>query len=165
MGGAKKASAKGGSFNSWLRASAKQRARMKATFKPKTAFVIMAFKGRQKTYLAIKDECRRHRVNVFRADEGADSGLVIQEIFDRIEEAEFVICDLTGGRPNVYYELGYAHGVGNSPDNILLLAKSGTDLHFDIAPLQVKRYRSLEELRSVVAARLKAWLRPSAKKR
>src|ERR1044072_3040806 len=139
MGGAKKASAKGGSFNRWLRASAKQRARMKATFKPKTAFVIMAFKGRQKAYSAIKDECRRRKVNVFRADEGADSGLVLQEIFDRIEEAEFVICDVTGGRPNVYYELGYAHGVGNSPDNILLLAKAGAEVHFGVAALQAER--------------------------
>jgi len=69
---------------------------------------------------------------------------------DLIEKAEFIIFDLTFERPNVYYELGYAHGVGNAPSNILLLAKEGTQLHFDIAQLRVRFYKSTENLRQIV---------------
>jgi hypothetical protein len=55
----------------------------------------------------------------------AGSGLVIREITDLIERCEFIICDLTNERLNVYYELGYAHGVGNEAREILLIAKEG----------------------------------------
>jgi hypothetical protein len=157
----KKAAAKGKSFGKWIRSSPKQRTRIKTTFEHKTVFIIMAFKGRQKAYSVIKDECQKRKLKAIRADEIAGAGLVIQEIFDSIEQAEFIICDLTRGRPNVYYELGYAHGVGNYPDNILLLAKAGTERHFDISPLRFEEYRSTEELRSIVASRLKEWVRAS----
>ena len=52
------------------------------------------------------------------------------------------MIDLTVERPTVYYELGYAHGVGNRAIEILLIAKTGTHLHFDIAHLAVMYYDS-----------------------
>jgi len=141
----------------WLQTSKKQRSKIRATYEPKTVFLIMAFEGTDRAYAAIKDECQKLKLNAMRADENTDSGLIIQDIFDDIEGAEFIICDLTNGRPNVYYELGYAHGVGNSPDNILLLAKTGTVLQFDIAAFRVRYYASTRELRSIVSARLIEW--------
>jgi hypothetical protein len=98
-----------------------------------------------------------------RVDETAGSGLVIREITDLIERAEFIICDLTRERPNVYYELGYAHGAGNEAMDILLIAEEGTTLHFDIAPLRVHFYSSTEHLRSVVSAGLKAMIKATRK--
>jgi hypothetical protein len=65
--------------------------------------VIMSFRGRN-------------------MDEDEGSGFVLREITDLIERAELIICDLTRERPNVYYELGYAHGVGNEAMDILLVA-------------------------------------------
>ena len=65
------------------------------------------------------------------------------------------ICDLTGERPNVYYELGYAHGVGNESSDILLIAKEGTNIHFDIASFRVNFYRSTEHLRTILNVNLK----------
>ena len=76
-----------------------------------------------------------------------------------IERAEFIICDLTNERPNVYYELGYAHGVGNEGADILLIAKEGTTLHFDIGPLRVQYYSSTEHLRTIISANLKQMIR------
>ena len=70
-------------------------------------------------------------MNAVRVDENVGSGLVVGEITKLIEDAEFIICDLSLERPNVYYELGYAHGVGNEANDILLIAKEGTNLHFD----------------------------------
>ena len=62
---------------------------------------------------------------------------------------------MTQERPNVYYELGYAHGVGNESSDVLLVAERGTVLHFDVAPLRVQYYSSETELRDVVAEQLK----------
>lgn len=129
-------------------------------FTPNLVFVIMAFsEDMQATYSAIKDEC--HRLNLIprRVDENVGSGLIIKEITDLIEKAEFIICDLTYERPNVYYELGYAHGVGNESDEILLIAKEGTRLHFDIAPFRVQYYRSTEHLRRIVNTSLTAMIK------
>jgi hypothetical protein len=70
-----------------------------------------------------------------RVDEIVGAKSIIADIKKQIEKAEFIICDLTNECPNVYYELGYAHGIGNRPLDILLIAKQGTALHFDISPL------------------------------
>src|SRR5215210_9601270 len=120
-------------------------------------FVIMPFKGQDMndTYAAVKDECKKLRLHAKRVDENVGSGFVIREITDLIERAEFIVCDLTNERPNVYYELGYAHGVGNEGADILLIAREGTSLHFDIAPLRVQYYSSTENLRTIVSSSLK----------
>jgi len=73
-----------------------------------------------------------------------------------IEDAEFLVCDLSRERPNVYYELGYAHGVGNEAEDILLVAREGTKLHFYGAPLRVHYYESPEHLKEIVATQLRA---------
>jgi hypothetical protein len=125
-------------------------------FEPNLVFVIMPFTGQEMgdVYSAIADECSKLQLRAKRVDEIVGSGLVISDITALIEKAEFLICDLTYERPNVYYELGYAHGVGNQAADILLIAKEGTTLHFDVAPFRVQYYRSTEHLRSVVKSSL-----------
>jgi hypothetical protein len=61
----------------------------------------------------------------------------------------------------VYYELGYAHGVGNLPTDILLVARAGTELQFDIAALRVRFYKSTEELRRIVKESLLGMIKAS----
>jgi hypothetical protein len=102
-------------------------------------FVIMPFRGQEMTdaYAAIKDECKKLKLRTKRVDENTGSGFVTDE------------------RPNVYYELGYAHGVGNEAMDILLIAREGTVLHFDIAPLRVQYYSSGEHLRRIISTSLK----------
>lgn len=131
------------------------------SFEKGLVFVIMPFSGTDigSAYGAIKDECRKLRLRSRRVDENAGGGIVIGEITELIERAEFIICDLTNERPNVYYELGYAHGVGNEAMDILLIAEEGTVLHFDIAPFRVHFYSSTEHLRSVVSSNLKAMMK------
>jgi len=120
-------------------------------------FVIMPFSGPESADVlaAIKDECGKLGLHARRVDENVGSGLVLGEITKLIEDAEFIICDVTSERPNVYYELGYAHGVGNESADILLIARQGTVLHFDIAPLRVQYYRSTEHLRTILSTNLK----------
>ena len=114
-------------------------------------------------YVAIKDECKKLKLRTKRVDENSGSGLIIREITDLIERCEFIVCDLTNERPNVYYELGYAHGVGNEAMDILLIAKEGTIIHFDIAPLRVHYYSSSEHLRMLISSNLKAMIKATRK--
>jgi hypothetical protein len=132
----------------------------KHSFRKNLVFVIMSFKGRGRdtVYAVVKDECSKLKLKAVRVDENIGSGLIIREITGLIERAEFIICDLTHERPNVYYELGYAHGVGNEPLNILLLAKEDTQLHFDIAPFRVQYYRSIKDLRFIVSSNLRTMM-------
>lgn len=48
---------------------------------------------------------------------------------ESIQKAEYVIVDLTESRPNVFYEAGYAQGIGKIP---IYIAKKGTELEFDL---------------------------------
>jgi uncharacterized protein YeaC (DUF1315 family) len=153
----KKAVRRDGSLRNYYESSSKQRAKKTAKYEPQTVFLIMAFEGTDSAYATIKEECHKRKLNAMRADEDAGSDLVILKILRHIEAAQFIICDLTNGRPNVYYELGYAHGTGNWPDTILLVAEKGTTLHFDLAAFQVKEYGSTEELRSIVSKALIEW--------
>ncbi|HEX8599420.1 MAG TPA: hypothetical protein VF952_12995 [Chloroflexia bacterium] len=129
-------------------------------FEPNLVFVMMPFnEDMDDVYSAIKGECSRLGLRAARVDENVGSGFIIREITDLIERAEFLICDLTYERPNVYYELGYAHGVGNEALDILLIAKHGTNLHFDISAQRVQLYKSTEHLRSIISHNLKEMIR------
>lgn len=122
-------------------------------FEPNTVFVIMPFAGEEmdRVYAVIERVCRTLGLAASRADQYYGSGMIIGEITESIEQAEFIICDLSFERPNVYYELGYAHGVGNEEFDLLLIAKEGTVLHFDIAPLRTQYYSSIEDLETIVS--------------
>jgi hypothetical protein len=125
------------------------------SFTQGSVFVIMAMSPEMDaTFRAISEVCDSVGLFSRRADEGVGSPIVLRDICESIEQAEFLVVDLTHERPNVYYELGYAHGVGNESAEILLLAREGTTLHFDIAPLRVRYYASEDDLRDIVRRNL-----------
>src|SRR5271169_2212439 len=85
-------------------------------------FVGMAFdlpSDLSDTYQAIKRACEKLNLDARRVDDEVGSGPIPNRILRGIEDAELLIFDLTVERPNVYYELGYAHGVGNRAAEIL----------------------------------------------
>ena len=129
---------------------------VKVQMEPKLVFLIMSFKGKgmAKVEATVRQECDSLGFTATRADDAVGSDFVIKRIWQHIEEAGLIVCDLTYERPNVYYELGYAHGVGNSGDNILLIAREKTPLHFDVGPLQVNYYSSMEVLRTILRKNL-----------
>jgi hypothetical protein len=127
-------------------------------------FVGMAFDTASEisdVYQAIYRACTRVKLEARRVDTLGGSGPIPTRILREIEDAQFLIFDLTVERPNVYYELGYAHGVGNRPMEILLIAKAGTRLHFDVADLAVVFYESATDLKRKLPAQLRRMIAES----
>lgn len=125
------------------------------------AFIIMAF-GEPPSpghlplidiHAAIKRGCDAVGVKAHRADEVEHSGSITRLIVEEIQRHRFLISDLTYERPNVYYEVGLAHGMQKE---VVLTAHRGTPLHFDIAAYNVIIYASGTELEERIARRLRA---------
>jgi nucleoside 2-deoxyribosyltransferase len=102
---------------------------------------------------AIKRACTKVGLQAHRVDEVEHSGAISAKILDEIKSQRFLISDLTHQRPNVYYEIGYAHGLGKE---VILAAQKGTEVHFDIAHLNVIVYNTLKELEDRIVKRLLA---------
>lgn len=104
---------------------------------PPSVFVIMSYKetGSYKDlYTAIKRVCEKYDYEARRVDESNISKRVIPEITRQVRQCAFVVADVTEERPNVFYELGFADGVGKE---VILVAKLGTQLPFDINDVPV----------------------------
>jgi hypothetical protein len=130
------------------------------TFIPGQVFVAMAFNlpDSHQTFQSIMDACKDLQLNASRVDDSVGSSIILLEIIKKIEEAEFCIFDLTGERPNVYYELGFAHGVGNNAEDILVIARDGASIHFDVSPFRICRYASHDACRALVRQQLAAMI-------
>jgi nucleoside 2-deoxyribosyltransferase len=131
-----------------------------------TAFILMNMDP-QDDMLAdvsntIKEECSAFGVKALRIDDVEHQDTITDRILSLIKESDLIIADLSGERPNVYYEVGYAHAIGKRP---ILYRRKGTRLHFDLSVHNVPEYKNLSELRSVLHKRLEAMLGRSAGQR
>lgn len=101
-----------------------------------SAFLEMSFKrfmqetygGQEKTDFAMKGESS---LELTRADQVRRTGYVIcQKICKRIQEADFVVADITVANENVFYELGLSYG---SNQKILAIRQGRKDTYGEVA--------------------------------
>ncbi|MFN7169109.1 MAG: hypothetical protein ACK4NV_18840 [Pannonibacter sp.] len=102
---------------------------------------------------SIKMTCADLEIVAERIDDQKSSERITDRIIESIKSAEYVIVDLTHQRLNVYYEAGFAYGVGKTP---IYIAKHGTKLEFDIKDYPIIFFRNFAELRSKLTERLLA---------
>ena len=80
---------------------------------------------------AIHNAIRESGYEPLRIDAKQHNGKIDDEIVASIRSSRFVVADFTGQRGGVYYEAGFAHGLG-LPVIFMCREADVTDLHFDI---------------------------------
>lgn len=121
-------------------------------------FVVMQFTDEFNALYreVIKPTCEAFGYKVIRADDTYTSGLIINDITKSIQEASVVIADITPNNPNVFYEVGYSHGIGKA--TILLSDKKRERLPFDVSGFRTLFYDNTIAGKSEVEERLKKHL-------
>ena len=123
-----------------------------------SGFILMAMTNDpelERVNQIIKNESQKYDIRAERIDEIHTSDRITNEVLEKIETSDYIFIDLTLERPNVYYELGYCHGMGKDSKKILLMAKNGTKLHFDIKDMRTIFYENPDHLKKQLNKRLK----------
>jgi hypothetical protein len=92
--------------------------------------------------LVIEPSLQANQFYIERADELTKAGPVSEDVTTAIFKAKLIVADLTGERPNSYYEIGLAHALGKP---VVILAQSGTTRHFDLPGYQWHYWNSAED--------------------
>lgn len=110
-------------------------------------FIVMAMLDNEPIlddiHSTFKRVCEQNKLKAERVDDNFGFQQINLKILNHIKLAEYIIADLTFERPNCYYEIGYAQALNKK---VILTAKKGTKVHFDIVTFPVIFYESMSEL-------------------
>ena len=103
-------------------------------------FILMPFKKEfDYVYGVIKKELNDNGFICNRADEISGSKPILNKILTEILRSQYIIADLSGYNPNVFYELGVAH-VFKDANNILIIKQKESQVPFDLSHLTYIEY-------------------------
>ncbi len=110
-------------------------------------FVVMPFEDKghlRDAYKTFQRVCERKKFTAMRVDNHLDGNArIVPAIFAKIRHSAFVIAELSGARPNVFYELGFARALGKA---VIHTAYKGTELPFDVFDVPTHFWDSQSEL-------------------
>ena len=113
---------------------------------PNTVFIIMSFKKEfDELYNVYKEVCKTFGFNAVRTDKVYSLDKILPRILQGIRHSAFVIANVTETSPNVFYEIGFAEGLGRP---VIATAKADTKLPFDLVDTPVTFWGSFDDLKS-----------------
>lgn len=106
---------------------------------PNLCFVLMPFREDLRPVYDdhIKKVVEAESFAAVRADDIVGTGSITLDIWEKVNRARFLIADLTGKNPNVFYEVGLAHALGK---DVILLTQTMDDVPFDLKGLRCLLY-------------------------
>ena len=127
------------------------------------AFVIMPFGSdfNDVYKLGIKATAKECDVDAKRLDDDFFDTNMVEEIYKKINDADFIIADMTGRNPNVFYEVGYADAKNKL---ILLLTQNVNDIPFDFKQRLHIEYSDVSSLKEKLKDKLD-WAKQEISKR
>jgi len=124
------------------------------------AFVAMWFSHETNEYFenAIKPAIEHDGTKCVRIDLHEHNNKICDEIIKEINKSKYVVADFTGNRGGVYYEAGFAHGLG-IPVIWTIQEKDLENVHFDTRQYNHIVYKSIDELRDKLTNRIQATIK------
>ena len=111
----------------------------------KKVFIVMSFKEEyDDLYDAYDTAVKEFGFEADRTDQVTSLERIMPRILDGIKHSAFVIADVTEKSLNVFYEIGFAEGIGRP---VIITAKEGTELPFDIKDTPIVFWSTLKELK------------------
>ena len=104
-----------------------------------SCFIVMPF-GQvwsADVHRILASACQAAGVRPVRGDDLFTPTDILEDIWQAINAADFVIADITGRNPNVLYELGIAHTLAKP---VLILSREAIDIPIDLATRRVILY-------------------------
>jgi hypothetical protein len=120
--------------------------------KSKTVFVLTPFNEEyNKDYQWVEEAFSKHKYICTRGDDVKVQNNLLSHIIKEMLSSKFVVANISGRNPNVFYELGIAHALGK---DVILISRSENDITFDLSSSQIIIYKEREDLHSSI----NAWL-------
>lgn len=112
---------------------------------PRSVFAVMSFKSKYRgVFASYKSVCQEFEFDAERTDESTSLERIIPRIESGIRKSAFVLADISEPSPNVFYELGYAKGLGK---DVIVSVKKGAEVPFDVGDVPTIRWSGQEDLR------------------
>jgi len=104
-----------------------------------SCFIVMPFSQEWSAdvHRILARACEAAGVRAVRGDDLFSPTDILEDTWQSINAADFVIADITGRNPNVLYELGIAHTLAKP---VLILSKEAADIPIDLATRRVILY-------------------------
>ena len=104
-----------------------------------SSFIVMPFSEGWSDAVGavIKDCCKDAGIHPIRGDDLYTPSDILDDIWQGINRADFIIADITSRNPNVLYELGIAHTLAKP---VLILSQSADDIPIDLSTRRVLVY-------------------------
>ncbi len=127
---------------------------------PDEAFVVMSFEegeDLEDLYDSYQTVAKEFGFSCHRIDDMSNVENIIPEIFRSIRRCAFVFADVTGNKPNVFYELGYARALKKP---VIVTARDGTKLPFDVHDTPTIFWTGTKRLKDQLRAKIAAIVEP-----